>query len=65
MSVFAQADFMNDAGAGRGHGDGEEGALRALYAEGSGGWMKSSPADRLPAGLPRQQRRVSYVAAFL
>lgn len=32
MSAFAEADFMNDAGDGRGHGDGE-GALRPLYLQ--------------------------------
>lgn len=42
VSVFAEADFMNDAGAGRGHGDGREGGREGesaapIVAVGSGG----------------------------
>lgn len=52
MSAFAEADFMNDAGDGRGHGDGE-GALRPLYLQVAvGGCGAAQPGRGAAEGAP-------------
>lgn len=52
MSAFAEADFMNDAGDGRGHGDGE-GALRPLYLQVVvGGCGAAQPGRGAAEGAP-------------